>query len=315
VAQQPEHIRRRVFPLFGYGCRRGSALGGKSREVDLKDDGGPEVATLFSEARDIIHAETWLLILDGDASRNEEMRKVYNSVIAALLSLLDLKDLTIEDRRVWVTERGGQRVLFETLSDGYLTTAGWFLDLVARWIELLTRNGEAVTDDFLAIARGLVLIDELDLHLHPRWQIEAISRVRRLLPQMSFIVTTHNPLTLVGARPEEIWVLSADGGKVEARPGVEAPMLLTGGQIFRQYFDIKDIYPDELGRKLQRYGFLSGYAERDDAEEKEMVELAADLSVAGLLPEWEVVPRTRRLKDRATTKSRLPRKRTAKASA
>jgi predicted ATP-binding protein involved in virulence len=282
--------------------------------VDLKDDGGPEVATLFSEARDIIHAETWLLILDGDASRNEEMRKVYDSVIAAVRTLLDLEDLTIEDRRVWVTERGGQRVLFEALSDGYLTTAGWFLDLIARWIELLTRNGEAVPPDFLATARGLVLIDELDLHLHPRWQIEAIGRIRRLLPQMSFIVTTHNPLTLVGACPEEIWVLSADGGKVEARSGVEAPMLLTGGQIFRQYFDIKDIYPDALGRKLQRYGFLSGYAERDDAEEQEMIALAAELSAAGLLPEWEVVPRARSRKDRATTTGRSPRKRIVKGS-
>jgi hypothetical protein len=110
-------------------------------------------------------------------------------------------------------------------------------------------------------------------------------------------------------------VLSAEGGQVVARPGIEAPMLLTGGQIFRQYFDIKDIYPDSFGRKLQRYGFLSGYAERDDAEEQEMVALASELSAAGLLPDWEVVAQAARGEDRATTKSRSPRKRNVKGSA
>jgi energy-coupling factor transporter ATP-binding protein EcfA2 len=303
VVQQPEHTRPRLFPLFGYGCRRGSALGGKSREVNLKDDGGPEVATLFSEGRDLIHAETWLLILDGDASRNPQMLPVYKATVSALISLLDVEDLTIVDRRVWVTERGGRRILFEALSDGYLTTAGWFLDLVARWIELLARNEILVAPDFLSTARGLVLIDELDLHLHPRWQCEVIGRVRRLLPEMSFIVTTHNPLTLVGARPEEVWVLSSNSDQILVRAGVEVPMLLTSGQILRQYFDIADIYPDSLGRALQRYGFLSAYSERNATEEQEMAALASELSAAGLLPQWEVIAPAAAGKSRAKSRS------------
>lgn len=290
ISQTPEHTYSRIFPLFGYGCRRGSALGGRSREVNTKDDGGPEVATLFSEARDIIHAETWLLLLNGEAGRNQNMRHVYDIVAEALTQLLKMR-VDIWERRVWVTESSGRRILFEALSDGYLTTAGWFLDLIARWVEFLTRSGSPITPDFLERARGLVLIDEIDLHLHPRWQIETIRAVRKILPQMSFVVTTHNPLTLVGVEPTEIWILSDDGPNVSAKPGTDSPLLLTSGQLLRQYFGLTDIFPDGLGRKVQRYAFLSSYAERDAAEDAELRNLASELNREGLLPSWEIVER------------------------
>lgn len=61
---------------------------------------------------------------------------------------------------------------------------------------------------------------------------------------MSFVVTTHNPLTLVGAKAEEVWILDKTSGKVTATAGTETPMLLTGVQIYKKYFGISDIYPD-----------------------------------------------------------------------
>ncbi|ONY76722.1 hypothetical protein A8F35_10985 [Burkholderia cenocepacia] len=140
---------------------------------------------------------------------------------------------------------------------------------------------------------GLVLIDEIDLHLHPRWQIEIISRTRQLLPKMSFVVTTHNPLTLIGAKAEEIWILASADRKVVARQGMEAPMLLTGGQIYRRYFGIEDVYPDELGKAMQRYSFLSGYAGRTDEEENELGNLISLLDKAGIRPQWEIVDRAK----------------------
>jgi len=290
--QLPEQDSPRLFPLFAYGCRRGSALGGAARQVKLEDDAGPEIATLFDEGADLIHAETWLIGLEGDALKNPRSRVIFDSVIGAMKTLLELDEIKVADRKVWVTESGRPRLPFNALSDGYLTSAGWFLDLIARWIKLAERYNEAIGADFMAKMRGLVLIDEIDLHLHPLWQIEIIARTRRLLPQMSFVVTTHNPLTLVGAKAEEIWVLSTEDGRVKATCGVEAPMLLTGGQIYRRYFGVDDIYPDGLGRSLQRYGFLSGYALRNDAEEAEFVDLRVQLREAGLDPGWDVVSRT-----------------------
>lgn len=292
VIQVPEQNMPRLFPLFAYGCRRGSALGGNTREVNLRDDGGPEVATLFNEGKDLIQAETWLLVLEGDSSRNESSRKLYEAVIGGLKRLLNLSDLTIENRKIWVTESSGNRVLFDALSDGYLTSAGWFLDLVARWIELANRCNMSLNENFLSHMTGLVLIDEFDLHLHPKWQIEVIGRTRQILPRMSFVVTTHNPLTLVGGQAEEIWILTKYDHRVEVSRGNDTPMLLSSGQIYRRYFGIEDIYPCDYGRKLQRYGFLSGYALRNDTEQAELETLRAELINAGLEPGWEIVEQT-----------------------
>jgi hypothetical protein len=50
---------------------------------------------------------------------------------------------------------------------------------------------------------GVVLIDEIDAHLHPRWQMQVVTTLRTLFPRMTFVATTHNPLALVGARDGE----------------------------------------------------------------------------------------------------------------
>lgn len=292
ITQLPEQDRPRLFPIFAYGCRRGSALGGAARQVNLNDDDGPEIATLFDEAADLIQAETWLVALEGDTGKSTKSRTIFDCVVGALKKLMNLDSIEVTNQRLWVSEGGGAKVPFSCLSDGYLTNAGWFLDLVARWITLTERDGLMIDGDFLLGMRGLVLIDEIDLHLHPRWQIEIIARTRALLPQMSFVVTTHNPLTLVGAKAEEVWILDRSKGAVSATSGIETPMLLTGGQIYQKYFGISDIYPDQFGRLLQRFGFLSGYSQRSDDEQTELEDLKLKLADAGIDPGWDVVPRS-----------------------
>jgi AAA domain, putative AbiEii toxin, Type IV TA system len=290
--QHPEQERTRLFPVFGYGCRRGSALSGESREVRLNDSDGPEISTLFDDDADLMHAETWFRMLESDAQKDQQYRAIFDAVKAALIKFLDLTEIEIKvGGGVWVTEKTGLKLPLKDLSDGYLTSAGWFLDMIARWIELARQNEVLIDGDFMTQMRGLVLIDEIDLHLHPRWQIEIIDRTRKLLPQMSFIVTTHNPLTLVGAKAHEIWILARENGRIQAKIQGDTPMLLTGGQIYRRFFGIEDIYPNGLGAALQRYSFLSGYPLRTDDEQAELTDLQNKLAQADILPDWEVVPR------------------------
>lgn len=305
-----------LFPIFAYGCRRGSALGGIQRAVDLGEDDGPEVATLFAEGAPLIHAETWLKDWHGAAleSPSGPNATVFKSVVTALCALLDLQSIVVENRTVLVSGKPvGERVPFSVLSDGYLTMAGWYLDLVARWVELAQRYKAPLGADFLKDMRGLVLLDEIDVHIHPEWQIDVIPRIRDLMPGMSFVITTHNPLTLVGARPEEIFRLSWDDGRVRVTRGTESPELLTSAQILSQYFGIERLFPSAVGEKLQRYGFLSGYALRNDEEQATMERLRRELQEAGVDPGWEEVPR-RPLPSEQVTSAR-PRKRTTSAPA
>ena len=92
---------------------------------------------------------------------------------------------------------------FKNLSDGQrimLTLVG---DLVRRATALNPHLGEEV----LQKTPGVVLIDELDLHLHPKWQRRIIRDLKLTFPQVQFIATTHSPQLIGEAKPEELRVL------------------------------------------------------------------------------------------------------------
>ena len=58
--------------------------------------------------------------------------------------------------------------------------------------------------------RGLVLIDELDLYLHPLWQVGLVRALKATFPRVQFIVTTHSPMLLPGLERDEIIHLKLD---------------------------------------------------------------------------------------------------------
>jgi nucleoside phosphorylase len=232
--QSTQHRRFRF--VVGYGCRRGSALGGAARDARPTPLG--TIETLFDESANLIHAETWLRdwkLADAQAPEDSADSRFFHAIIGVLCKLLDLESITVTRDRVEVHGREVGKVPLSALSDGYLTTAGWVLDMVAHWIEEARRQELAIDDTFNERMTGVALVDEIDLHLHPRWQRKILKDVRELFPNMSFVVTTHNPLTLLGARPGEIQVLRRDAehGVIVAEqrdlpPGATAEQVLTG---------------------------------------------------------------------------------------
>ncbi|HYO70352.1 MAG TPA: AAA family ATPase [Archangium sp.] len=91
---------------------------------------------------------------------------------------------------------------------------------------------------------GLVLIDEIDLHLHPKWQLGLIPTLKRVFPKLQFIVTTHSPMLLPGLSREEVVILGTDTeGNVIAHESPESPSLLTGSEIYRTFFGIDRLHP------------------------------------------------------------------------
>ena len=96
------------------------------------------------------------------------------------------------------------------MSDGQRALVGLVAD-VARRACLL--NSEAFGAQTLMETTGVVLIDELDLHLHPRWQRRIIGDLKRIFPKIQFFATTHSPQIIGEARPEEIVLLTPEGQK------------------------------------------------------------------------------------------------------
>lgn len=240
-----------------YGCRRGSALGGASREVNVSSPLSA-VETLFDEGAGLVHAETWLrerklaATLDTGSSEGAFL----DAVLASLVDLLPgVSAIHVGADVIEVEGPGVGRVPLGALSDGYLTTTGWVLDLIARWAEDAKRRGLALDGSFRERMTGVAIIDEIDLHLHPRWQREVITVVRRLFPRMSFVVTTHNPLCILGARAGEIHILRREQGTgrvtIQQRdlpPGAGAERILTG-----EWFDLESTLDDDTLALLERH--------------------------------------------------------------
>ena len=166
------------------------------------------------------------------------------------------------------------------------STIAWVADIIGQ---MFWENDGPID---LSEMEGLVLVDEIDLHLHPKWQLGLIPTLKRVFPKLQFIVTTHSPMVLPGLSREEIVILGQDDeGNVIAHESPESPSLLTGSEIYRTFFGIDRLHPSDLGKDLQRYSFLIADPLRSDADEQEMHDIQKRLAEAGVDPGWDPIPR------------------------
>ena len=123
-------------------------------------------------------------------------------------------DLLIEAQELVVVKKvgegNGQRVMLKQLSAGEKNILALVCDLVKRAIQLNPHLVPEVQEDkkeeeneksdetvnFLNPVPGIVLIDEIDLHLHPKWQRGILTKLQKYFPDVQFFVTTHSPFVL-----------------------------------------------------------------------------------------------------------------------
>lgn len=100
----------------------------------------------------------------------------------------------------------GVEAPFGALSDGYRAYIGWISDLLYHVLTGCPSGAKLVE------SRGLVLVDEVDLHLHPSWQRSVIPTISAALPNLQFVFTTHSPLVASSLHSQNIFVM--DGGGI-----------------------------------------------------------------------------------------------------
>jgi predicted ATP-binding protein involved in virulence len=127
---------------------------------------------------------------------DESARRVFDlatEVLGKVLRGAKFKEIT--PNREIMFEDNGVAVTIDQLGDGHRSMTAWIGDLVRRLVD-------ACPDDPLG-AQGIVLVDEIDIHLHPAWQRTIVEDVRELFPNLQFIVSSHSPFIAQDMRPED----------------------------------------------------------------------------------------------------------------
>lgn len=167
----------------------------------------------------------------------------------------------------------GGTIPFESWADGYRLTFSWILDLYG-W----AMQAEAIDEE--GHVEGILLIDEIEQHLHPSMQAEILPRLSELFPKMQIFATTHSPLVALDARPEELVVLRREGDQVVAVQevpdfaGYSVEDMLADPRIFDS-----EVYGSEMRDRLGRYRELAAVprAERGPVMRGELHSLATEL--------------------------------------
>ncbi len=148
----------------------------------------------------------WIQKLDIIAYQEKRVPLGFDIVQAALRNCLeDFEELQFmaKEAQLMVKFRERPPLPFWQLSDGQRTLLAMISDIVRRAVILNPQLGEKILEE----TTGIVLIDELDLHLHPKWQRRIIEDLRRTFPKIQFICTTHSPQLIGEVKPEEIILL------------------------------------------------------------------------------------------------------------
>ena len=151
-------------------------------------------------------------------------------------------NLRVEDRPTrFVITKDGKDINFERLSDGEKCYITLVLD-IARRLSLQNDGTASILD-----SEQIVLIDEVDLHLHPAWQLKVISNLEQKFPHCQFFVTSHSPLVLSGLGEQDQLVVLRDGGKLELS---DIPYGDNGDYILMRFFGLTSVRNPEVQAEI-----------------------------------------------------------------
>ena len=241
------------WPLFAwYGVDRLGRLHNRRRKVELTWDRWEAYASALDPNLDEAPLLQWLQNeMLGDVARRqqEEPERFFHAAVmaAAVRATPGVKNAWYDavTQGPVVRFEDGYVAQWSELSDGYHVYIALVADIARRAVMLNEIDGA----DAPTRMEGVVLIDELDLHLHPRWQRVALPRLRRRIPETAVHhVTTHSPQVLSSAENRQVRRLF--GGKLQ-----EGPVFVESrdtNAILREYMLTDDRSPEGIDalRKL-----------------------------------------------------------------
>jgi len=276
--ESPEKLRQEDVPsnlslwkdvfMCGYGVQIGDG-GGETYENYKPLEA---VYTLFNSGSELQNTEAIMF------KQTEHFRSRLSITLQRLLMLEDYPEIEYNNRGMFVSGPWGKLRVNE-LSDGYRRVIQLVVDFFGWQIiaNRLTPKSKDIT--------GIILIDEMETHLHPIWQRYIVDRFNKYLPKVQFVVTTHSPLVALGTSDLkdslllELDLINESSNKVRFKnkdastyKGYSVDQILTSSA-----FDVPIARSGVAGDKLMRFRTLFVSNDRTTDEEKEYLILKSEI--------------------------------------
>ncbi|WP_186002780.1 AAA family ATPase [Mycobacterium sp. KBS0706] len=239
-----EDDRSPAFFIVGYGATRRVETSEYSESSARKLRGlrYQRIAGLFEDHVALRPLQAWLPRLQG-ADRRRAVAQI-NRVLPRNVRFSGRLD-KVEDQYLFKFE--GVPTPFSALSDGYKAFIGWVGDLVGHLCDVAS-PGTALAD-----VPGIVLLDEVDLHLHPEWQRNVVPALASGFPKLQFVFTSHSPLVASTVRRENVFVTDvAEDGTATLKQLEERVYGRSAEQLLlSSYFGLQTTRPESFQDKAQ----------------------------------------------------------------
>jgi predicted ATP-binding protein involved in virulence len=185
-------------------------------------------------------SEVWKTLTQLKASSRDRQLTAVRSAIAAFMPGFSNLRVKRKPRLHMAIDKDGATLNVSQLSQGEKSMMALVGD-IARRLAMMNQSLENPLH-----GDGIVLIDEVDLHLHPKWQRSLIQKLSETFPNCQFVLTTHSPLVISDTRDVLCYVL--DEGVLQERNGLYG---LDANQVLLSVMDT-DIRNSEVQRRLNR---------------------------------------------------------------
>ncbi|MCH7423887.1 AAA family ATPase [Shewanella sp. MM_2022_3] len=210
----------------------------------VSKDADKSTSTSFEEAKfgvNIHEVKNWfvnryLYSVHKGALTDEQLHnlEIAKKAFSLLNEGFSFKKVLASSNEIMIDSPSGE-IYYEYLSSGFKSCLSIIFGII-KDIELRFKSPCIKADEF----DGIILIDELELHLHPEWQSKIASILVDVFPKIQFIASTHSPHIIQNAKPNEIIALALNGGDVYRRQ-------LNGGSYGFQGWTVEEVLTDVMG--------------------------------------------------------------------
>lgn len=287
------------LPLFAYyGTGRGQF------QVPERRRGFQQAFERWDCYKSAINPETdfkrffgWFDLMEDQERRDREKLRdfnykspVLNAVRRALSEIVtSYRNPRIETRPLrFIMDRVDQdgsthELRIEQLSEGYKIVIAMVADLAARMAEANPDMDNPLN------STGIVLVDEVDLHLHPRWQRDILSQLAKVFPNIQFVVSTHSPVIVVGAA-EIAQVINLNKINEDENLIYDHTYISNVGQVLlSDLFGLNYLYSPEWDEKIEERNSLLSKQELTEDEKKRLAELDEEMKGLTAIPNSNAV--------------------------